>query len=73
MEDVELNEGGDRGEDLQDGCWKAEGKNKDSPHLPMAVGMGPDKELWERFKRAKDGFRGEEGRDPIRELWERFD
>jgi len=34
---------------FQDGCWKAEGKNKDL--LPMAVGMGPDKELWERFRR----------------------
>ena len=35
-------------EDIQDGWWKAEGKNKDL--LPMAVGMGPDKELWERLR-----------------------
>ena len=46
MEDVELNEGG---WGLQDGCWKEGGKNKDL--LPMAVGMGRDKELWERLRR----------------------
>jgi len=37
---------------------KKEAKNKDL--LPMAVGMGPDKELWERFRRDKGGFRREE-------------
>ena len=55
-------------EGLQDGCWKEEGKNKDL--LPMAVGMGPDKELWERFRRV--GVDLEERGDPVRELWERL-
>jgi len=47
MEDVELNEGGERAFKMVGG--KKKGKNKDLP--PMAVGMGPDKKLRERFRK----------------------